>query len=93
MKGYSVAFDKKAEKQLKQLAKSGRKADLARALRFVEEIRADPQTGTGKPKPLSGENGEVWSRKTNDRDRFVYRIFEAEKRVLVTQVLGHYRDR
>jgi len=92
MSQYNVTFDKDALKQIKQLKKSGKKVDLKRVNRFIEEVRTNPKFGIGHPKPLSHHTGETWSRKINDKDRFVYEIFEQEKTVLVIQVLGHYQD-
>jgi len=93
MSRYNTYFDKNARKQMKQMKTSGRKADVERVNRFIGEIMEHPRAGTGHPKPLTGEEGEVWSRKVNEKDRFVYRIFEEQKKVLVTRVLGHYGDR
>jgi len=93
MNRYKITFDKVALKQMKQLGRFGRKTDVDRVNRFIEEIRIRPTIGTGKPKQLKHHKGEVWSRKINDKDRFVYRIFEEEKTVLVVQVLGHYNDK
>jgi len=90
---YSIDFTKKAQKQVKQLKLSGRKIDTERVARFINEIKTDPKFGTGWPKPLAGHDGEVWSREVNDKDRFVHEIFEEERVITVTRILGHYDDR
>jgi len=63
MKRYDVVFDEKAEKQMKALAKSGRKTDLARVGHFTEEVENTPGTapesqsncGTKRPKHGQGK--------------------------------------
>jgi len=89
---YSVEYELVALKQLKKLEKSGRKVDINRVSRFIEEIKIHPKTGTGHPEQMKYHTGETWSRKVNKKDRFVYRIFEQEKTILVIQALGHYQD-
>ncbi len=37
--------------------------------------------------------GEIWSRKFNKKDRFVYEIFEEEQSITIIQSLGHYSDK
>jgi len=37
--------------------------------------------------------GEVWSRRVNKGDRFIYHIDGKNKKILVTQSLGHYEDK
>jgi len=54
--------------------------------------KANPRTGSGKPKWLRYHDGEVWSRKINEKDRLVYRIYEDDKPVLILQVMGHNKD-
>jgi len=51
---YSIDFTKKAQKQMKQLKLSGKKIDIERVARFLNEIKTDPKFGTGWPKPLGG---------------------------------------
>jgi len=93
MEKYLVKISKEAEEDLKNLKRSGRKADLKKVTSFFEQIEISPKKGLGHPKPLSNELGEVWSRKINEKDRFVYRIFEEEKLVVIMRCLGHYNDK
>jgi len=90
---YKVRYDPEATEQLKKLEKSGRKVDIKKVFRFAEQIEEHPRVGIGHPKPLSDCPGDVWSRTVNEKDRFVYEIFEEEKEIAVTQVLGHYKDK
>lgn len=38
-------------------------------------------------------NNEIWSRELSKKDRVVYEVFEDEKTVLVSRLLGHYFDK
>jgi len=93
MAQYEVTYKKLALKQLDKLERSGRKTDMERVDRFVEEVAGHPRHGIGKSEQLRHKLVETRSRKVNAGDRFVYEIYEDEKKVLVTQVLGHYEDR
>jgi len=88
-----VETSREAEEDLRKLKKSGRKTDMKKVERFFLEAETSPRLGLGHPKPLTGEEGEVWRRKINGGDRFVYRIYEEEKLVVVMRSLGHYGDR
>jgi len=90
---YKIEYQISAIKQLKKLEKSGKKTDLKRIETFVYEIQTNPRIGTGKPKRLKYRTGEVWSRRINDKDRFVYEIFEDKILVEIQSLLGHYKDK
>jgi len=90
---YIVKISKEAEKDLKKLKKSGKKIDVKKVDSFFKEIENSPKKGLGHPKPLTDQDGEIWSRKINDKDRFVYKIFEEESLIIVMRSLGHYQDK
>jgi len=90
---YLVKLSKKAKKDLQTIKISGRKADIQKIEIFFQEIENDPRNGIGSPEHLKYYDGEVWSRKVNKKDRFVYEIFEDEILVVVVQALGHYDDK
>lgn len=90
---YQVKISKSVEKELSIIKRSGRKADIDKLNIFFLEISNDPRSGTGKPEPLRHKDGEVWSRRLNKKDRFIYEIFEGEVLVVVIQALGHYDDK
>jgi len=92
---YDVTFTKDALKQIKKIEKSNRKFEFNRVVKFISELESQPRTGTGNPKHLrhQKEGKEVWSRRVNKGDRFVYNIDEENKKILVTQSLGHYDDK
>jgi len=61
-------------------------------VKLVEELHSHPRTGTGKPKALRGEGGDVFSRAINKKDRLVYEIYEEVVRFFVISAMGHYND-
>ncbi len=90
---YIIKLSKSAEKDLKQIKKSGQKTDMEKISRFFEELSVNPRTGTGKPEQLKYFDGEFWSREINKKDRLVYEIFEDEILVVIIQAKGHYSDK
>jgi len=93
MDKYLIKISKSAEKDLLLLKKSGKKDDIEKVTAIFEEIEENPRLGIGKPEQLKYYDGEVWSRKINKKDRFVYEIYEEEVLVVVIQALGHYSDK
>ena len=89
---YNVTLSPKAYEDVKRLAKSEPKA-FQKALRYVEELKEHPKTGTGHPEPLKGAPLNRWSRRITDKHRLVYRIFETEVYVEVISAYGHYKDK
>lgn len=89
---YELRFSKIANEGLARLAKSEPKA-FRKALRFIEELREHPKTGTGHPEPLKGKPEGCWSREITKKHRMVYRIFDEEVVVLVLTSYGHYDDK
>ena len=81
-----------AAKYLSILKKSD-PSSFKKAEKLVEELRIHPKTGTGQPECLKHNNGEVWSRKINKKDRLVYEIMEEQILVLVLSAKGHYGDK
>jgi len=90
---YAVEYEKLAKKQVLLMRKSGRVTSLRKVHQFEKEAENHPRTGTGHPEQLRHKAVETWSRKVSAGDRLVYEIYEEEKRVVVTQVLGHYDDK
>lgn len=90
---YLIKISKSAEKELSQLKRSGKRADIEKVSNFFKEISEEPRAGTGKPEQLKHYEGEVWSRRINQKDRFVYEIYEGEVLVVVIHALGHYNDK
>ena len=93
MEKYIVKISKAAEKDLSLLKKLGKKSDIEKVNTIFEEIEENPRLGIGKPEQLKYYDGEVWSRRINKKDRFVYEIYEGEILIVVIQALGHYSDK
>ena len=73
---------------------SGQKKIVERILNLIEEIKQHPTTGTGKVERLKGKGERlIYSRRINDKHRFVYEIFEEEKEVKILTAFGHYDDK
>lgn len=90
---YTFEFSKRATEDLSKIQKSGTLSDKSKLKRIFGEMATSPAEGIGEPKLLKGEEGRVWSRRLNKKDRIVYEIFEEEKSILIYQLLGHYDDK
>jgi toxin YoeB len=75
---YLIKISKSAEKDLLLLKRSGKKADIEKVTNFFKEISQNPREGTGKPEQLKYYTGEVWSRRINQKDRFVNEIMKTK---------------
>lgn len=89
---YELRYTDEAKEGLFRLAKSEPKV-YQKAVRFLDEIREHPKTGTGHPEPLKGKPEGRWSRQITKKHRLVYRIFETEVVVLILTAYGHYNDK
>ncbi len=90
---YLIEFSKEALKDLQLIKKSGKKADIQKINNFLAEIQVTPRSGTGQPEQLKYQDGEVWSRKINKKDRLVYRIYENKLIIIIISSYGHYGDK
>lgn len=93
MEKYRITISKAAENDLEKLYKSGKKIDINKVERFFNEIENNPREGTGFPEQLKRHIGEVWSRRINKKDRFVYEVFEEEVIIIILQSIDHYDDK
>ena len=89
---YSLVITKKTQKHLQKIYKSGRIADIQKVEKFILEIQDTPREGIGQPEQLKYCDGEVWLRRINQKDRFVYEIIEENIEIFLVQSLGHYED-
>ena len=81
-----------ADEDLVRLAKNEPKVFL-KAMKFIEELREHPKTGTGHPEPLKGKPEGRWSRALTKKHRMVYRIFAEKVVILILSSYGHYDDK
>jgi len=61
---------------------------LRRINRLLDDIVISPFAGIGKPEPLKGNLSGCWSRRIDDKNRIVYRVYD--EIVEITQCRGHY---
>lgn len=80
---YQIVRTKEAEKDLAKILKSGNKSDIKKVEIFFSEIEEHPRTGTGLPEQLKYFEGEIWSRRINKKDRFVYEFMKKIKMSLL----------
>jgi toxin YoeB len=90
---YIILYSKQAFSDLEKIKKSGKKLDMEKIQSFLIQIEETPRIGIGNPEQMKHYEGEIWSRKINKKDRFVYEIFEEEQSITIIQSLGHYRDK
>ena len=58
------------------------KKTLKKINNLIKDCQRDPFSGAGKPEPLRHELAGTWSRRINDKDRFIYLVLDQEIRVL-----------
>jgi toxin YoeB len=92
MTHYKVFINETAQLDLKRLLKSEPTA-YKKAIKLIAELYEHPQTGTGKPEPLTGNRSGQWSRRISKKHRLVYEIRDQEVVVLVLTAYGHYDDK
>jgi toxin YoeB len=65
------------------------KKTLKRINQLLLDIDRNGYIGIGKPEALKGEMQGYWSRRIDETNRLVYRIFEG--RIEILQCRSHYR--
>lgn len=58
---------------------------------LLEDIFRNGNTGIGKPEALMGHLAGYWSRRINDKDRFIYKI--AGENIYILACRYHYDDK
>lgn len=89
---YILKFAPQALEDLSRLKKS-EPAAFKKAGKLLAELQEHPQTGTGKPEPLSGDRSGQWSRRITKKHRLIYEIEENIITVDVLSACGHYGDK
>jgi len=90
---YLIDFTESAVNDLKQHKKSGDNATMKKIDTLVDELKAHPRSGTGKPEALKHGLFGFWSRRINQKDRLVYKIEDDKLLVTVLSAMGHYSDK
>jgi toxin YoeB len=58
---------------------------------IIQDIDRNQYTGIAKPEPLKGDLSGWWSRRIDESNRIVYRIYDG--RIEIAQCGSHYRDK
>ena len=64
------------------------KKTLKRINILLRDIERNPFEGIGKPEPLRGELGGLWSRRIDERNRLIYCISDDSLQIFSCR--GHY---
>jgi len=67
------------------------KRTLKRINMLIRDISRNGYSGIGKPEPLTGNYSGYWSRRIDDSNRIVYRIYD--DRIEIVQCKSHYGDK
>ena len=89
---YSVIIDKKAQREILQIIKSGDKKSTKRLNQILFELEMHPKEGIGKPEALKHNLTGLWSRRINKKDRLIYEVQDEIVTVFVVSAMGHYED-
>ena len=57
---------------------------------LIKDIQRSTFEGIGKPEPLKGNLGGMWSRRIDDTNRIVY--YEKNGIIYIVSCKGHYED-
>lgn len=87
---YRIVFTKQAQNDIDTHRKSGNKAILKKINTLLEELTADPFSGTGKPEALKYDLAGLWSRRINHEHRLIYEIV-GNTIVVIVAAKGHYQ--
>ena len=89
---YKVIFSVDAEKDIIKL-KNSEPQVYNKLMRLLIELQEHPFTGTGHPKPLSGNRVGQWSRRISQKHRLVYEVIDDHITILIFSAYGHYDDK
>ncbi len=89
---YGIRYVDEATSDIVRLKRSVPQA-YKKFIGLVGELEKHPKTGSGHPKPLSGDRAGQWSRRIDKKHRLVYQIEEDAVVVLVLSAWGHYDDK
>ena len=86
-KNYTIKYHKRTKKHPEYL-KTAKLDSIAKAL--IELVRIDPFKSPPRWKQLSGDLKGFYSRRINDKHRFVYTVDEDKKEVKIHSMWSHY---
>jgi toxin YoeB len=67
------------------------KKTLKRINQIIKDIERNRYDGIGKPEPLKGDYSGFWSRRIDDKNRFIYKI--DDNSIKIAQCKTHYGDK
>jgi toxin YoeB len=89
---YVIFFENGVSNEISQL-KYSEPIAYKKVVDLIDELRNNPKTGTGHPKPLGGNLSGMWSRRITKKHRLLYTINDVKFIVMVVSVRGHYDDK
>ena len=90
---YTLEISSKARKELQKHYRSGNKPVIRKIEQIFLELSNNPYEGTGNPEAFKYQLTGYWSRRINNKDRIIYRVYEKRVIVLIVSALGHYGDK
>lgn len=90
---YSIEISSTARKELQVHYQSGNKATIIKIEKIFLELSITPYEGTGNPEALKYNLSGYWSRRINQKDRIIYKVYEDKVLVLIVSAIGHYGDK
>jgi len=83
----SIVFEGKAFEQFTIWAKEDKKIH-SKIIEFINDIRATPFTGLGKPELLKYQLQGYWSRRITDEHRLIYKVTDLT--IVIISCKYHY---
>lgn len=90
---YTLEISSRARKELQIHFNSGNKSVIRKIEQIFLELSSIPYEGTGNPEPLKYRLSGYWSRRINNKDRIIYKVYEDRVIVMVVSAIGHYGDK
>ena len=83
-----IVYKSEALKDLEFWKLSGNKRVQRKISELIEDIRAHPKIGKGKPEQLKFELSGKWSRRIDIKNRIIYEI--KDNQIDILSLKGHY---
>ena len=88
-----IEFTKNADLDLEFWKKSGQKAIQKRISNLLMDMKKNPYKGLGNPKSLKHDLSGSWSREIDKKNRLLYDVDEANDKITIHSLCGHYFDK
>ena len=85
-----IIYSEESQLDIEYWKKSGNKIIQKKIQQLLLAISQDPFNGIGKPELLKHNLTGLWSRRINQEHRIVYEVLEAESRIKIHSLKGHY---